>query len=197
MFRYYVIAILVCMALIFAANAVFLTPLSALSCADILLWLVLSVIFAMAADTVAALFTRYVLPKKYFDPRRKRYVSFSWEKSFYSRIGIRCWKDKIPETGGILIGFSKSRATDLKNNEYVFKFMEETCYAEVMHIWSVPLGFVTLILCPAPLRMTVALPVATVNAVLQLLPVMVQRFIRPQLMRVYRRNEKRAASEAD
>ena len=191
MFRYYVIAIFACMALIFTANAAFVAPLPDISRAEMLLWLVVGVAVAIAADAAAALFTRYALPKKYFDPRKKRYASFSWEKKLYSRIGIRRWKDKIPETGGILVGFSKSRATDLRNNEYVFKFMEETCYAEVMHVWSVPLGFLTMLACPASLRLTVALPVAAVNAVLQTLPIMVQRFIRPQLMRVYRGNEKR------
>lgn len=195
MFRYYVIAILVCMVLIFTANAIFVTPLPDISNGDMLMFLVIGVAVAFAADAIAALFTRYALPKSFFDPTKKRYKSFGWEKRFYGSIGIRKWKDKIPETGGLLVGFSKSKATDLRNNEYVFKFMEETCYAEVMHVWSIPLGFVTLLLCPAALRLTVALPVAVVNAVLQLLPVMVQRFVRPQLMRVYLGNLKRQQNQ--
>ena len=191
MFRYYIIAILVCMALIFVFNVAFVTPLPTISNVDMLMFLVIGVAVAFAADALVALVTRYALPKRYFDPTSKKYRVFKWEKKLYKRIGIRKWKDKIPETGGLLVGFSKSKATDLKNNEYVFKFMEETCYAEVMHVWSIPFGFITLILCPAPLRLTVALPVATVNAVLQVLPVMVQRFVRPQLMRVYLGNIKR------
>ncbi len=195
MFRYYIIAILACMALIFGLNALFVVPLPSLSYGMTLLFLVLSVAGAFAMDAAVALVTRYIMPKKYFDPRKKRYRSFGWEKGFYKAIGIRKWKDKIPETGGLLVGFSKSKATDLRNNEYVFKFMEETCYAEIMHIWSIPAGFAVMLLCPSPLHMTVGLPVAVVNAILQILPVMVQRFVRPQLMRVYKGNMKRAKKD--
>lgn len=191
MFRYYVIAIVLCMVAIFGINAALVTPLPHISHVAMLLFLILAVAEAFAVDAAAALITRYALPKSYFDPTKKRYNVFAFEKKLYGKLGIRKWKDKIPETGGLLVGFSKSKATDLRNNEYVFKFMEETCYAEVMHVWSIPAGFVTMLLCPAPLCFTVALPVAVANAVLQLLPVMVQRFVRPQLMRVYERNNKR------
>ena len=185
MFRYYVIAILICMVLIIGANAFIAPPLQALTVT------VICVLCAIAIDAIAALFVRYALPKKFFDPRRSRYKSFSWEKRFYTSIGIRKWKDKIPETGGLLVKFPKTKVLDFRDTEYLFKFMEETCYAEIMHVWSIPLGFAVLLLAPADLILTVALPVAIVNAILQLLPVFVQRFLRPQLMRVYVRGLKR------
>ena len=182
MFRYYVIAILVCMLLIIAINS-FFTPFSV-----VLGVTVICVLCAVATDALAALFTRYALPQKLFDPRRKLYRPYGWERKFYVAIGIRKWKDKIPESGGLLVNFPKTKVLDFHDTEYLFKFMEETCYAEVMHVLSIPLGFSALLLCPRSLALTVALPVALVNAVLQALPVFVQRFLRPQLMRIYVKN---------
>lgn len=185
MFRYYLWSIAVCSGIIFGINCLLIPPHLSLA------FTALTVVGAFLIDAVVALFVRYAIPKKYYSPFRKRFACARWEKKLYMRLGIRKWKDKIPETGGLLVGFSKTRVLDMHDNEYILKFMSETCYAEVMHMWSALLGFSVLFLVPSHLRLTLALPVATVNAVLQILPVFVQRFIRPQLLRVYASNAKR------
>lgn len=177
--------------LIFGCNALFAVSATEFSLGILLLFLILAVLEAFAIDAIAALAVRYIIPQSFYNPLSKRFKCLRAEKKLYTKLGIRKWKDKIPETGGLLVGFQKKHATDLHDNAYVYKFMQETCYAELMHILSIPLGFITLALCPRALMLTVALPVASVNAFLQLLPVMVQRFIRPQLMRVYKANQKR------
>ncbi len=190
MFRYYIISIFAGIAVIFAANALFVigsAPLTAL----LLTLLCAAICFAL--DAAVALLVRYALPERYYDPLRRRFAVARFEKKLYLRLGIRAWKDKIPETGGLLVGFQKSHALDLRDNEYVLKFMRETCYAEVMHLWSALLSFVILPFFSLPLRLTLALPVALVNFVLQLLPILVQRFVRPQLLRVYKGNLKRVS----
>ena len=193
MFRYYVTAIILALTAIFGVNAVFITPLPHVSHLDMLAFLVLATAEAFAIDAAVALIVRYAVPQRFYNPLAKRFKCFRAEKKIYTRLGIRKWKDKIPETGGLLVGFQKKKVTDLKDNAYLYKFMQETCYAEVMHVWSALLGFTIIALCPSPLRLSVALSVAVVNAVLQLLPVAVQRFIRPQLLRVYNGNLKRDA----
>lgn len=191
MLRYYFIIIGICTVLIAVISAVF-APFG-----TSVLMTALCVLLAFSIDAAVALFTRYVLPKSFFNPFRRRFTCARFEKSFYSAIGIRKWKDKIPETGGLLVKFPKNRVLDFHDNEYLFKFMEETCYAEIMHVWSIFLGFAVLFACKGTLRLTIALPVAAVNALLQLLPVFVQRFIRPQLARVYQRNAERSRREPD
>ncbi len=188
MFRYYIIAILAAVAVISGANALLVIPEAPLYA---LLLTVLLSIACFALDAAVALIVRYAVPEKYYNPLRRRFAVARFEKKLYVQLGIRTWKDKIPETGGLLAGFQKSRALDLHDNEYVLKFMRESCYAEVMHLWSALLSFVILPLCSASLRLTLALPVALVNFVLQLLPILVQRFIRPQLLRVYKGNLRR------
>lgn len=194
MFRYYIIAIAAAVAFIFGTNVIF-ASVYALSPLYIFVCVICCAAAAFAIDAAAALAVRYLIPKKFYNPLAKRFNCLRMEKRLYTKLGIRKWKDKIPETGGLLVGFGKSHATELHNNAYVYKFMQETCYAEVMHLLSVPLGFLVLPLCPHVLRVGVALPVAVINSVLQLLPAMVQRFVRPQLLRVYKGNLKKQGSD--
>ena len=148
---------------------------------------ILMTIAEFIIDAVVALIVRYVVPEEYYHPLRRRFRVLSCERRIYEAIGITKWKDKIPETGGMLVGFSKGKLSSFRDPEYLFKFGQETCYAEAMHLWSIPAGFCILLLCPRELILSVALPVASVNAVLQLLPILVQRYVRPQIMRLYSR----------
>ncbi len=192
MFRYYVIAIISGSSLISLLNEIFVSPSYSVGLLGATALTLCCVLSAVGIDTLIAIGARYAIPKRYYDPLKPRFICARFEKKLYIKLGIRKWKDKIPETGGLLVGFQKSTALDLHDNAYVYKFMQETCYAEVMHVWSAALCFVLIPLCPAAFRITVALPVVLVNFVLQILPVMVQRFVRPQLTRVYLSNKKRA-----
>ncbi len=194
MFRYYIIAIVTGTVLISWANELFLIPVTTLEPMTALVFTLLAVFECVVIDAAVAIIVRYCIPERFFNPLARRFTCAKWEKKLYIKLGIRAWKDKIPETGGLLVGFPKDRAIDLRNNKYVYKFMQETCYAEVMHFWSAFLGFCVLLLCPSQLVLTVALPVAAVNFVLQILPVVIQRFVRPQLLRVYRGNLKRESA---
>ena len=69
--------------------------------------------------------------------------------------------------------------------------MEETVYAEIMHLVSAFLGFLVVFI-NLKLWLIVGLPLAIFNLILQIMPVMVQRYNRPKLMLAYRRNEKYA-----
>ena len=64
--------------------------------------------------------------------------------------------------------------------------MMETVYAEVLHFWSAILGFLVVFISPK-LFVVVGLPLALTNVILQIMPVMVQRYNRPKLMLAYER----------
>jgi hypothetical protein len=83
---------------------------------------------------------------------------------------------------------------DRTDNEYLYHFMTETCYAEVMHLVCCFVGF--LILIPALFLdrrylFFIVLPVAVIHAILHFLPVLVQRYVRPFLMHAYEHNRKK------
>lgn len=152
---------------------------------------------AFGLDAICALATRWLIPEKKMNPFSRVFRVHRSERRFYVKIGIRRWKDKIPETGGLLVGFSKSAVADRRDNAYLLKFLKETCYAELMHTVSIPFGFLVLLL--SLVWNTIphfigrfALPVACVNAVLQLLPIFVQRYVRPFLLSAYQWNERHA-----
>lgn len=154
----------------------------------VLLSILFSLLFLVFVDALVAIIVR-LLPKKWVNPFNKIYTVHKWESKLYVKLGIRKWKDLIPESGKALTGFGKREVADMKNNEYLFKFMQETVYAEVMHIISAILGFLVVIV-NIKLWLIIGLPLAIFNFILQILPAMVQRYNRPKLMLAYRRNEK-------
>lgn len=154
---------------------------------------------AFGIDAVAALVVRWCIPNRKMDPFHPVWRVHHWERRFYVKLGIRRWKDKIPETGGLLVGFSKKAVADRKNNTYILTFLKETCYAELMHTLSVPLGFLVLLFSFAwtsfPFFWYIGLPVACINGLLQLLPIFVQRYVRPFLLSTYRWNEQKGTQK--
>ncbi len=197
MFRYYIIAIVVGNVIIGLVNGLvglpgYSVPVAMSVCLG---WSVLFTALEFGLDAVIAWLTR-MLPEKGVDPFLRVYRVAKWEKKFYKRLGIVKWKDKIPEAGGLLAKFQKKKVLDFRDNEYLMTFMRESVYAEIMHVISAFAGFVFPLIClllPGwAWLVRMALPVALVNFVLQVLPVMVQRYVRPQLMSVYLRNQKRA-----
>ena len=197
MFRYYIIAIAAGNVLIGAAGGLIGLPGCTLPAA-MLICLGLSLLFTVlefGLDALIAWLTR-LLPARAVDPFLRVYRVAKWEKKLYKRLGIVKWKDKIPETGGLLVKFQKKKVLDFHDNEYLMTFMRESVYAEVMHVLSAIAGLVFPLVCvlvPSwAWLVRMALPVALVNFVLQALPVLVQRYVRPQLMSVYVRNQKKA-----
>ena len=180
MLRYYLIAIFASMLLI-----TFMNFIAGTSFFYALINVIIFTAAVFVVDAVVALIVRY-LPKKIYNPFKKIYKVKTKERNFLDKIKIKKWKDKIPEMGGKLVGFRKDKLKDPTNNEYVLKFMQETCYAEVMHFWSIFLGFCIIFISPALL--SVSIPVACVNAILQVLPVWVQRYNRTRLEILYKRN---------
>ena len=137
-------------------------------------------------DAVVA-YIIHKLPNKWFNPYKKIFYVFSFERKFYESIGIRKWKDRIPEMGQ-LCNFKKDKIAEINNNDYLYKFLEETCYAEVLHFWSAILGFLIIFFFPIKLALYITGPVALVNMFLQILPVFIQRYTRPKLIKIYERN---------
>lgn len=156
--------------------------------------IIISLLVLVLIDAVCALFVRYCLPKKVFNPFLKCYNVAKGERKFYERIGIRKWKDRIPEAGQMFANFSKTEVADMTNNEYVQKFMSETIYAEIMHWLSAIFSFL-IIFIDLRLALTVGLPLVIGNMILNILPVMVQRYNRPKLMVLYQRNERMKKKE--
>jgi len=100
---------LICIAwlIIIAINYFIFVPIFNFGMVYIILSVVLSTMAIIAIDGLTAGIVR-LLPKKLFNPFAKRFKVFKWEKSFYQKLGIKKWKDLVPELGH-LTGFRKNK----------------------------------------------------------------------------------------
>lgn len=187
--KLYLGIIFVCTAIFCLLNAFVAAPAFGFSPLYGVLAVVISVVGAFVIDLIVALVIR-IFPAKNFAPEKKIFKSHKWEKNFYLKIGIKKWKDKIPEVGKLIKQFDKTQVEDKNKPEYLYKFLCELGYAEIMHLVSAPLGFLVIFIFPLEYWFLFGIPVGIVNFVLQLLPVFVQRYNRPRLLLAYERTLK-------
>lgn len=189
----YLTIIFVGMGIVSLFNALF----GGMGAFDAVLFTVTSTLVMFAIDALVAWIVHSV-PEKRINPFKKVFLIGKGERKLYESIGVRTWKDIIPESGKKLAGFDKRKIAEPNNNEYILKFLRETVYAEIMHFVCIFLSFVPLAFMPY--RWTIVLPVACVNAFLQLLPVIVQRYNRIRLVSLYnfnKRHQERTENEQD
>lgn len=133
-------------------------------------------------DTFFAIFIG-ILPKKMFNANRKIFIVSKKEQIFYEKLSIRKWKDKIWELGG-LGGFSKSKIKDPQNPKYYERFIIESNRGVVEHLLGAFFGFL-ICLEISKHMFSIAIPIAVINLVLNILPTMVLRYNMPKLRAVY------------
>ena len=161
---------------------------SSLQLKTIFLSTFISIIMVYLIDLIVSAIVM-LLPKKLFNAKNKIFKVFSWEKTFYEKLKIRAWKDLIPIGKGPLgLGLRKDKLKDKNDVVYLNRFLTESCKAEIMHFYSVFLGFLIIFFGHDYLSITI--PVAFVNAFLQLLPFWVQRYLRPKLLIALKRAKK-------
>lgn len=151
---------------------------------------VISTVAVIAIDAITATVVR-LLPKKWFNPFFKRFKVFRWEKNFYHKLGIKKWKDLVPEIGHFT-GFRKNKVKEPTNNEYIYRYLMEACYGRVGHFASFFTGFAIIFLYPLKYWNCFGLPVAIVNLIMNSMSWMILRYNTPKLLAVYKRNEKLA-----
>ncbi len=151
-------------------------------------WVGIAVAIMVVIDAVTAIIV-HAVPERKIDPFAEIFMVSQRERRFYEKLGVKTWKDVIPESGKYLCHFAKDKIAEPNNNLYVLKFLRETCYAEIMHVISFVLSFVPLIFMPY--RLQIVLPIVLTNALLQVLPVIVQRYNRNRLVKLYRYNERK------
>lgn len=191
----YGVVIFVCMAIIMKLNAIFAIPVFGFSVSYAVLATIINTVAVIVLDGIFALFIRRIFPERWFNHENKFFTVSLKEKKFYEKIGIKSWKDKIPELGG----FTKLKKSKIENpysNEYLSRYLLEACYGVIIHIVTAFTGFLIIFICPLEFWLCFGFPVAFVNAVLNVLPVFVLRYNTYKLKILFKRNEKRAAAQS-
>ena len=179
------IAILATGLTIIAGGNLFYTLAKDMNVGIMFLYLLLAVAICGLMAGIITLITR-ILPKKVFSPYRKRFRVNDKENKLYKKLKIKKWKDRIPELGK-LSGFSKSEISEPNNPNYIFKFLTENCIAEALHFYSIVAGLLVFIFLPREYVFTIGLPIFFLNLILHLMPILVQRYLRPKFFKLYNR----------
>ena len=130
-----------------------------------------------------------LLPKKLFKADNPFFKVRNFENKILLFLGVRNWKDKIPDAGAYLDKFSKRNLSEPKNKEYIDEFITQSIYAESIHNLSILWGIISLKFLSKDIRYKVGVPIVILNSFLHGLPVLVQRYLRPKLLRISSRLE--------
>jgi hypothetical protein len=133
-------------------------------------------LFAIICNHIPA---KWLKDKKFFNVSKR-------EQKFYEKLGIRVWKDKVLELGG-MGGFSKSKVEDPNSPEYIEKFLIESYKGEVDHIVGMFAGFTVIFIFPLKYALFVGVPVAVVNVFVNLMSTMILRYNTPKLKTLHKR----------
>ena len=167
----------------------------------ILIATIIFTVLSLIIDGLVAFIIRR-LPSKYFTGKQKIFNVSKKELRFYDKIGIKKWKENVPELGGFT-SFHKNKISDPHNNEYLETFILEACYGIVIHFVSFFTSFLIVLLDykmfigESYIGLTIGLPVALINAILIVLPTFILRYNLPRLKTLHKlnlRNRKKESS---
>jgi len=178
----YLIIILICMSVIATANSI-------LSAGGYGFWYIILMdicctVAVIIIDALVAFIIRYVLPQRLFDVNKRGFCASRNEKVFLEKLGIKKWKDRIPELGGFT-AFHKDKIYNPRSSEYLKRFIVESNTGIACHLAGGIVGFLIVFFYPFSTLVWVALPVATVNLILNILPMEVLRYNLYKLRALY------------
>ena len=131
-----------------------------------------------------------LLPKKWFHFDRAPFCAFAWEKAgrVYTKLGIHHWQSRVPDMSRFFPELMPAKSLDrLPDQTGLLTMIQETCVAEAVHVVLCLFGIACLWLWPG----FGGTAVYAVYVLLGNLPfILIQRYNRPRLVRMYRRREK-------
>lgn len=91
----------------------------------------------IAALGILSHFVGQALPRTRFSAERFPYRAYEWENGgrVYEKLGIKHWKDKMPDMSRIMPDMVKKRMS-----ADVDMLIAETCVAECVHLWLIVLS---------------------------------------------------------
>lgn len=126
------------------------------------------------------------LPDRWFAINKKCFQVSKREQRVYEKLKIRKWKDRVWELGG-LGGFRKNKLLKPNCPEYIEQFIVESNKGIVTHIIGYFAGFLAIFILPFKFALSICVPVALTNLLLNVLPVMILRYNVPKLTLLHKR----------
>ncbi|MBE6542003.1 MAG: glycosyl-4,4'-diaponeurosporenoate acyltransferase [Ruminococcaceae bacterium] len=137
-----------------------------------------------------------IIPKEVFDPFAFPFRSFVFEKNgkIYDSLKIRKWMNKLPDLSKIFkkIMPPKKIGNDL-SQEHIMLMLRETCIAEFVHILSCILGIPIIGIYRKRGRFLIYFLFTLIGNIPYII---IQRYNRPRLARLYKAIEKRSSEKS-
>ncbi len=140
----------------------------------------------LSATAVIYFLLGRILPKRWFCPDKFPYKSYKFEKNgnIYNKMKIRRWQHRVPDMSRWFPRLMPSKNMSAVNEETILLMLRETCIAEFIHKLHLIGGLLCLYMYPA----FGGVLIVCINAFLLNLPfIIIQRYNRPRLMRVYKK----------
>lgn len=151
---------------------------------------IVALVVIIAINALTAIVCTKFLPDKCFDISKKFYKTGEKEYSFYNKIKIKLWKDRIAEWGK-LNGFSKKNIENPKDPEYIKKFIFECNKGYLTHLISIFTTALILMVVPKSLILPMALPMFITSFLLNYGPLMILRYNSYRLQKLLKFTERK------
>ena len=137
-----------------------------------------------------------LVPKEWFDYTRFPYRSFAFEKGgkIYEAIGIAKWQSRVPDMSRIFPKLMPAKKIPARPDEQTLLVMiRETCAAEATHTLLMLAGLGVIVIWPCVWGVMLYLVYAILG---NLIFIIIQRYNRPRLVRLYERKRAKRSNEA-
>lgn len=137
-----------------------------------------------------------LVPKEWFDYTRFPYRSFAFEKGgkIYEAIGIAKWQSRVPDMSRIFPKLMPAKKIPARPDEQTLLVMiRETCAAEATHTLLMLAGLGVIVIWPCVWGVMLYLVYAILG---NLIFIIIQRYNRPRLVRLYERQRAKRSKEA-
>lgn len=140
----------------------------------------------IAALGAASHFIGQLLPRQWFSPDKFPYREWKWEKGgrVYEKLGVKSWKDIVPDMSRIMPDMVKKKMSSAKDAEGLKTLIIETCVAEAVHMGLI-IASLFMVLWWQSIWTAVFLIVYNVLGNLPF--IIIQRYNRPRLNALYKR----------
>ncbi|MCL2821696.1 MAG: hypothetical protein FWD86_00645 [Firmicutes bacterium] len=211
-----VIFVLFFVAVLASVSAIFVAPALDMSPWYAVFSVLAFTVIIFISNIVIAVLLR-LLPLRFFAPRLKLFHSIKSERRFWEKLGIKRWKIIVPDVLNILKIFDKSKLKSSSDQEYLYRYLCEMGWAELMHIFGFFVGYAAIfipigwlftgdlaisqitgehIIWTLQHAVPFVLPLALLNSFVNLLPICVQRYNRPVILKLYRRSLKQNGTDS-
>lgn len=157
----------------------------------------MSLLYAVIYIAVLGILSHFVgqaLPRARFSAESFPYRTADWENGgrVYEKLGIKHWKDTLPDMSRIMPDMVKKKMTNQSREQGMDVLIAETCVAECVHYWLIVLSLGIFLFW----RGVWALVFWLVYNILGNVPfILIQRYNRPRLVLLEQRRRRRTAKQ--